>query len=191
MGRPALLLLNPTLGEEIAKHVELGMSFKRAAIACGVSDRVFHMWEKRGAADVERRRETPYSLFFQRLQRARAVSEKLWLANLVQAATPDTERVLAGVKRILVEIVATGAPVNMTGVARAITQSLHQSRRDRPDWRAFAFLLGSRFPEEYAAGKIQSPKQREEEAAPVIVNIPRIEPSEVASLDEARASKAR
>ncbi len=73
-GPKAALAVRPELTEAIVTLLSEGLSIKSAANLCGVSERAYHEWTRRGQAGEE-----PYAAFFDAASRARDG----WKARLI------------------------------------------------------------------------------------------------------------
>ena len=84
MGRPTKL--NEQTHEAIVTAVRNGNYVETAAQAAGISTRSFYHWMERGEADYEADLDSPFSQFFQAVQKAKAESEKIDLDLIAKAA---------------------------------------------------------------------------------------------------------
>jgi hypothetical protein len=81
-GRP--IVLNAALTRRICALLQKGSTIKSAAILCGVAERSFHSWMKRG-----KRNEQPYKSFFDAASRARETHKANLIKRIVAAAKAD------------------------------------------------------------------------------------------------------
>jgi hypothetical protein len=81
-GRP--IVLNAALTKRITALLRKGSSIKSAAILCGVCERSFHSWMKRG-----KRNEQPFRTFFNAASRAREQHKANLIAVVREAAHKD------------------------------------------------------------------------------------------------------
>jgi|LakMenEpi03Aug12_release.lakeMendotaPanAssembly.Ray.scaffolds.fasta_scaffold931249_2 transposase len=84
MGRPTKL--NEQTHEAIVTAVRAGNYVETAAQAAGISERTFYHWMERGEADYESDLDSPFSQFFQAVEKAKAESEKIDLDLIAKAA---------------------------------------------------------------------------------------------------------
>ncbi len=82
-GPKAVLSLRPELTEAVVTLLGEGVSIKTAANLCGVSERAYHEWTRRGQAGEE-----PYAGFFDAASRARDG----WKARLISQIEGSAER---------------------------------------------------------------------------------------------------
>lgn len=94
-GRPCMLVTKPTLIEDFAKHVELGLSFRLAAQLCLLSEDIVYVWLKQGKElaakhDVDELSDDPPNQlrlrFFKRVKEAEAVAARNALVKIQVAA---------------------------------------------------------------------------------------------------------
>lgn len=74
--------LTKELIEKICKYIEIGVPFKYAALACGISERTFYNWLERG----EREKQGIYFQFLQSIKEAEAKSVVRDIAIIEKAA---------------------------------------------------------------------------------------------------------
>lgn len=143
-GRPPTVDL--AVAAEIAKRVAIGVSYHGAAGALGVASRTFDHWWENGERDADNGKESVYADFWRLIARARDESEVNFCNMIVQAATPDADRIIGAVTKALALLGSSVTPQQVDGVVRI---ALRQERRERGDWRAAAFMLQARFPNDY------------------------------------------
>ena len=80
MGRPSKF--TPEITEKVLQNIRLGMRYKDAALAAGVSDRTFAEWRQKG----EKAKSGKYSRFSQSLHLAEAEGERALIARIQSAA---------------------------------------------------------------------------------------------------------
>jgi hypothetical protein len=81
-GRP--IVLNAALTRRVCGLLRTGSTIKSAMILCGVAERSFHSWMKRG-----QRNEQPYKSFFDAASRARETHKANLIQQVVTAAKLD------------------------------------------------------------------------------------------------------
>jgi len=74
--------LSPEIQEQICKHISIGVPFKYAALACGISERTLYNWLERG----EKEKRGKYFQFLQAVKEAEARSIVRDIAILEKAA---------------------------------------------------------------------------------------------------------
>jgi len=74
--------LSPEIQEQICKHISIGVPFKYAALACGISERTLYNWLERG----EKEKKGKYFQFLQAVKEAEARSIVRDIAILEKAA---------------------------------------------------------------------------------------------------------
>lgn len=85
VGRPTSL--TPEVRKMLVDNVKIGMPFREAALAAGVSERSFHNWKIRG----EKEKSGEFFLFVQELKEAEGTAQRALLARIQKAAqSPKT-----------------------------------------------------------------------------------------------------
>jgi len=74
--------LSPEIQEQICKHISIGVPFKYAALACGISERTLYNWLERG----KKEKRSKYFQFLQAVKEAEARSIVRDIAILEKAA---------------------------------------------------------------------------------------------------------
>ena len=124
---------NDAMIERLCTAVSVGMNFREAAQASGVSFRTFREWRARGRSEAEAGEETPFTKLVAGMEVAEARFEETHLKRIVAAGTKDT------VTTVVTEKVVRGEPVTETRTT--ITPPL---------WTPSAWLLERTRPERYA-----------------------------------------
>lgn len=70
----------------MAEAISSGLSVERACCRCGISTETYAIWRRRGKAGEE-----PFLNFLQAMERAKAVREEEWLADIRAAAKEDAK----------------------------------------------------------------------------------------------------
>lgn len=128
MARPTKL--TPERQEKICENIRLGMIYKRAALAAGISPSTFYSWKARGEEETS----SEYSEFLETLKKAEAEGEARHLTLIEDAAKGG------GQSTETREVFKKGELVERITVSKPIT----------PQWQAAAWLLERRYPNRWA-----------------------------------------
>ena len=111
-GRPTKL--TPEVADVVVEGISLGLSYRKAAEAAGISERTLHTWRKRGS---ESKRKNRFSQFHQRIEEAEAKTAIKMGQAIVRSVLEPSIEVKKHTKKLpgggeLVEVYETHRPPN-------------------------------------------------------------------------------